>query len=442
MCAVHAALALAMMRWSAVATVHAWMTLAAGIYLALSSPRPIQLAYFGGYVLGAEVLWRMADARVFWEMGKYTLIAALGVAILRHPPRRSSAFPLSFALAFVPACLLTLDRLPLAEAREQISFNLSGPIALAVSAAFFLRLRLSSSDVRTILQSFLVPVIGIWTVIVTSIATADELVFTNESNSSLSGGYGPNQVSTVLGFAALAALSMAVFLLSRHQLLARAGFFALSLLLGMQSALTFSRSGLYLCVLSLAVASLLSLRNRDTRRVLATSALAVYVLARVVILPQLNTFTGGTLSARFAQAGTTGRDEIMKADLRIWMAHPIFGVGPGMAVFERELLNKVAAHSEVTRALAEHGVLGLLAMGYLAIEISQRIFGIGSERLRFVAAAFVAFGLLLMVSNAMRIALSSYTVAFVFGTFADETKRRTTRRKLPVVLRHRIAQPL
>jgi hypothetical protein len=336
---------------------------------------------------------------------------------------------------------MTLMNMPLGAARGQISFNLSGPLALAVCAAFFLRMRVTSVDLRAVLLTYLVPLLGISAIIVTSIVRADELVFTHESNSSLSGGYGPNQVSSVLGFGCIASLALAVALLPPREKTSRLFFFLLAMLLGAQSALTFSRSGIYLAALSLGIAAIVSFHHRETRRIVVVSALGTYVIVRFLILPQLDAFTNGTLSERFGESGFTGRDLLMRSDVAVWQAHPILGVGPGRAVDARaDFFKRVAAHSEFTRALAEHGILGLLALLYLGIEISKNIIRINESRTRFIVAALAAFGLLFMASNAMRIVLCSVVLGISFGTFTSTIKRHPFRRKLPFRTRPRIAQ--
>ena len=61
---------------------------------------------------------------------------------------------------------------------------------------------------------------------------------------------------------------------------------------------------------------------------------------------------------------TTGREDIARADLEVWFDNPVLGVGPGVAKEYRAATfgRAAAAHTEFTRLLAEHGILGLVAL--------------------------------------------------------------------------------
>src|SRR5262245_26184956 len=75
--AAHVPLALAMDRDpQRVATPHAWLTLAAGVWVALSG-RIDRVAVLVGYMVGAEVLWRMTDAQTPWEYAKYAAVVVM-----------------------------------------------------------------------------------------------------------------------------------------------------------------------------------------------------------------------------------------------------------------------------------------------------------------------------------------------------------------------------
>ena len=83
--------------------------------------------------------------------------------------------------------------------------------------------------------------------------------------------------------------------------------------------------------------------------------------------------TDGAISKRYGIAGgtygerlvldLTGRAQIYKIDLDIFSDYLLTGCGPGQANNLREIYGYgkvVAAHTEFSRMLAEHGILGLL----------------------------------------------------------------------------------
>ena len=58
----------------------------------------------------------------------------------------------------------------------------------------------------------------------------------------------------------------------------------------------------------------------------------------------------------------------MYADLFIFVNNPIFGVGPGIGYYERlnhGLSQRVSAHTEYSRLLAEHGIAGIFVLLFI-----------------------------------------------------------------------------
>jgi hypothetical protein len=397
----HVVLALLMKSMPPIATLHALGVLAAGLYLAATRP-PRQVAWAAAYIAGAEVLWRMTNAAPVWEFGKYATILVFTVSLLRQREAARPILPLLYFVLLMPSAVLTMFDLPFEDARRQISFNLSGPLAVSLALVFFSRLSLTRVEVRRLFLCIIAPAISIATLATVGIVTAAHLEFTTESNVATSGGFGPVQVSAVLGLGALLSLLGAVDRGSGAA--SRAVLLACALGLAVQSSLTFSRAGLFNAAGAAAAALFYLLRDAHSR-VQAVALVSLFVLAAgLVALPRLDDLTGGKLSERFSDAHLTGRDEIAQADLRVWKDHPVVGVGPGGAKRYR-LLPKgpVAAHTEVTRALAEHGLFGLGSLVVLAVISVQNIRRAGTLAAKSIAAAALAWSLLFTLGDALRI---------------------------------------
>jgi hypothetical protein len=103
---------------------------------------------------------------------------------------------------------------------------------------------------------------------------------------------------------------------------------------------------------------------------------------------------------------------------------------------------QAAAHCELTRSLAEHGVFGLVAITYLVISVARQVLRIHSSQIKLVVSSLAAFGILFMASNAMRIVLCSFVLGITFAVFTDASTRHFTRRKLPLGFRSRVTQPV
>ncbi|MGE0887127.1 MAG: O-antigen ligase family protein [Blastocatellales bacterium] len=403
-----AGLALLMRQSSAVATVHAWATLAVGAYFALSGVRLERVAYVAAYITGAEVLWRMTNAGAFWEFGKYAVSAIFLLALLRAGLLRGPIPAIIYFALMLPSLILPLININTGEMRDQISFNLSGPFALMVCVWFFSHLKLTLAQLRWLFVSLIAPTIGIAAISIFSTFTS-KLAFSTESNFATSGGFGPNQVSAALGLGAMLA---ALYLMLRgvRKLSERALMIACVLVFSIQSALTLSRGGLYCAAGGLLLAAMYLIRDPRTRTKLILASVASFLLVNFIILPQLSDFTGGALVRRFQDVGMTGRDKIMMADMQTWADNPVFGVGPGQSkIYHKQFFRASAAHTEFSRMLAEHGIFGLIALVLMGVIFIRHLRQARTREAKALVSAVSIWGLLYMFTAAMRVVAPSFT---------------------------------
>jgi O-antigen ligase len=412
----HMPLAL-LMRWVPVwATIHALLILGLGLYFALRDRTPLRFIYLTGYIMAAEVLWRMTRAAVFWEYGKYLLVLLFLVVILRYRIR-PHALPIFYFVPLLPSILLTLTELPWSEARGEISFNLAGHLTLMIAAFFFHQVRFRRSELRRLLLSALLPLIGISFLVLVTLLLS-EVDFFPSSNIGTSGGFGPNQISAVLG---LGALLCWLFTITAPKL-GRFEWLVMALGLGLllQAILTFSRGGVFNVLVAAPLATIFLTWGRiRTSRIAIIGLLGVGFLAYVA-LPGLNAYTGGSLQTRFQDLNLTGRDLIWQADLQTWQENPLTGVGPGLAKGYRQTLlgEAFAAHTEYSRLLAEHGMLGLWAMIILAFIFARAVASAESNFERGLVVAMTLWALAEMTHSAMRIVAIPYLIALTFARMA------------------------
>ena len=129
-------------------------------------------------------------------------------------------------------------------------------------------------------------------------------------------------------------------------------------------------------------------------------------------LPWLQDFTGGKFLERIRDTDLTGRDALMERDLELWSANAFLGVGPGRSkLTDAETGNFSLAHTEFTRLIAEHGVLGALAFLLLLGMSCRAVTRARGGVPRGLAAGLQAWALLFMIHSAMRLAAPS----FLFG---------------------------
>lgn len=426
--ALHVPLAMAMEFSPWFSAVHAVLALLFGLRAAVLG-RASQVMYTIAYIASTEVLWRMSRAPIFWEYAKYAIILIVFVAIVvdggrTGGPRRIRAVrPVMLLIVLLPAVVITILDVGPAEARDPISFNLSGQLAI-VMLALYLWGRVV--DYETAIRTFLAimaPVTGIAGLAVYYIVTGlDTLTFFDASNWATSGSFGPNQVSNMLGLGALAGVIL--FILMPRARGARLFILFLSAVMLVQGLLTFSRGGVYSLVLALAVFGF-HLLNAPRARGRFLLLLTLFSVALVVgIYPALDDFTDGIFSQRFSDLDTTGRLEVAEADVQAFVEQPLLGVGVGQSdrYHEAYLGYEVSSHTEYTRLLAEHGLFGVLFLLILASMLLNRYLANRPGLDRAIMAALTVWGISVMAHTAMRLAVIPLALALGFVTWQLEQK--------------------
>lgn len=365
---------LAAKRLPVVASAHAGFALLAAAWCTAIGRDRLWALFACGAVGGAGVFWRMHSVPLPWEAGKYAALACVIALWLRGRSRAPAALPMLYLLLLLPSALLTADELGWGELRRALSFNLSGPLLLAATAILMARDR---PDVRMAcmmlfgLYSGTLLVLG--TVAGTWLSGADITYQTAESSFLASAGYGPNQVSTMLGLGFVLSLMGPLMGILKTTAGRIASVVLAMVFLGFALA-TLSRGGVYSGVIALGVFCVFGLPRSRTSVAAIVGLVVIGVVAMQFVVPAVENATGGFLSKRYAEAGATGREKLALDDLEGFIEHPVLGRGPGMSAKRRG----VAAHSEMTRMLGEHGILGalsllaLLAMGWMAVTRSPR----------------------------------------------------------------------
>ncbi len=407
----HGPLGVAFRQFEGISRWHALGVLALGVWWATAGRRPALAIYTACYITGAEVLWRMTGTNLFWEFGKYATCLILILVLLRLPSHRTMSWgALLYFLLLLPSAFLTLQHLGPTMTRDALSFNLSGPLTLAVAVLTFSSIRAAAIDLKWLVLSLLSPIVGVTAICTFTTLTAGQITFYAESNFVTSGGFGPNQVSAVLGLGALLALLVA---LQSTQGLVRWAFLGITLGILVQGVLTFSRGGVINALICTGILGVHLIGQPRVRATFLAVLVAFALLGTTVILPRLNQWTGGALEERYSSTSLGLRQSMAEEELHLFREHPMLGVGPGMAKYYRVgmLGFEVAAHTEFTRLLSEHGILGGLALAVL-IGLAARAYLIAPTALQKAwVAALTAWTFAEMSHSAMRIA----AISVLFG---------------------------
>ena len=151
-----------------------------------------------------------------------------------------------------------------------------------------------------------------------------------------------------------------------------------------------------------------------------------YNLNRLIIFMSIGFFvtwlytsnqTSGLIDKRYAnkdgagrvkESQLTGREEIWNSEIDDFLDNPIFGIGVAKALEVRELKSGgqiIASHSEISRTLAEHGTMGILA---LLIVLFTPIFLFFDNKQHIYMFSFLLFWLLTINHAAMRLAAPAF----------------------------------
>lgn len=389
-----------------------------GFDIALNANTNNRAAKWAAYWVGLEIILRMTGGNIVWEAGKYgamlfLIIGLLSENIVRPWPKRYFVY---FSL-LIPS-LLVVDFPDFGIAREEISFNLSGPLLLTISAIYFYRRKVDGNGLVEIFRSAALPLVSLIVYLFIVTPNLENIEFGTESNFQASGGFGPNQVSTMIG---LAIFLIIIGLYYRSFVLKSLSIDVIFLILfAVRGFATFSRGGMLGSLIAgiiLVGYSAISTR-RSSILVSVFSFLLLVGTIGALVWNFVNNKTEGRLKYRYEGRNyltgkekdiTTGRTEIMAAELNYFYQNPILGIGPGMGTLlvTNSAGNPAHSHSEYTRLLAEHGMLGVIALVLLIVSPLIYILKLPREHRPLPTAIFV-FVLFILAHSAMRLAVPGF----------------------------------
>ena len=172
-----------------------------GTYLILIYPDPkghLPILY-SCYIMGVEVLLRMGRSTLFWEFGKYAIIYFIFLGIIRKSKEININVSILFYFLLLSLSIILVPFNSFSQWRQDIAFNLSGPAILMVSSIYFFNTRINRKELLNILSFSIYPIISMSVFVYLKMPDIHSYNFLPYSNPITSGGYGPNQVSTIFG---------------------------------------------------------------------------------------------------------------------------------------------------------------------------------------------------------------------------------------------------
>ncbi len=152
------------------------------------------------YVVGSEVLLRMTGGNIAHEIAKYEVIYFLILGMFFSGVSKNSILYLFFILLLLPGVYIGANVLGYeVDVRKTILFNILGEVCLFFSALYCYQRKVTLLQIEYIIKALALPLVSIISYLFLYTPSIKDVVTGTQSNFETSGGFGPNQVSTILG---------------------------------------------------------------------------------------------------------------------------------------------------------------------------------------------------------------------------------------------------
>jgi len=374
-----------------------------------------EAALWTAYLIGSEVFLRMTNGLFFYELNKYLVIIFLIVGLIVEK-RKHNIPPIYIVYLLLLLVGIAFTNVPyFVSLRKVIAFNLSGPVVLGVAAIYFYRRRYTRAQVFNILYYLTLPVFSMVAYMYFKTPNLAEIKFGGVANSVTSGGFGPNQVATILGFAVFI---VATFLYLKERL---TGFLILDVLVlvyfAFRGLLTFSRGGMIAAGTALIIFAIVIISGGKNR--IFNFFKYTIILSFIVFGVWLYTsnVTGGMIENRYANKNargiekkdiSAGRLKLFQAQLEAFYSHPFIGIGVGGTKYYNDSnIKGVTSHDEIGRLISEHGLIGIFLLILLLVVPLPHILSQNYYARAFLIS-FYLFWFLTINHSAMRIAFPGW----------------------------------
>jgi hypothetical protein len=386
------------------------------VYIVKKQNRQNEVLLVAAYISGAEVFLRTTDGVIVYEFCKYAVMIVIAFGMFFSGFSKNAIPYWIYLLLLIPSVVIATFVLNSSvEDRKIISFVISGPACLGVSALYAYQRKVSYDQMHNILLAVGLPIISLTTYLVLYNPSVRDVITGTDSSAATSGGFGPNQVSTALG--------LGIFVFVCRAILQSSSFktvilnLAIAAIITFRGVVTFSRGGIYTAIvmISLLLFGLYVKFNANGKIKLSYFIVGLFTISSLIWVYSLsqtngmigNRYSNKDASGRLKESKFTGREELAASELNAFYSSPIFGVGVGksMEIRKQETGIDAASHNEISRLLAEHGSLGILIL--LILFITPVILHFDNKE-NFFMYPILFFWLLTINHAAMRIAAPAF----------------------------------
>jgi hypothetical protein len=373
------------------------------------------------YVVGSEVFLRMTEGNPNHEFSKYSVIVFILLGMFYSGFSKNAVPYWVFLITLLPGVFIATQELSLQSEsiRKSIFFNISGPVCLGIASIYCYNRKITMEQMNRILLYMALPIISctIYLFFYSTYNVKINLTGTG-SNTDLSGGFGPNQVATVLGIGMFVFFSRFLFF-SKNYFYVAINLF-ITFLIGYRGLLTFSRGGMITgLVMIVALLVVIYRYSKKERRLSIIKSVSLLAIIFSLLWGLTQSQTGGLIGKRYAnqdalgrtkKSNLTGREDLAAGEIQMFIDNPVWGVGvaKGTEIRSEKAGYLVASHDELTRMLAEHGLFGIF--GLLLLIITPIILYADNKQ-HIYMFCFLIFWFLTINHAAMRTASPSFIYA-------------------------------
>ncbi len=411
----------------------------APLYIIKNQNKNQEALMAAAYVVGSEVFLRMTGGNPLYEISKYEVMIFIFIGMYFSGFSKSATPYWVFIILLIPGVVLSTFVLNFdTDIKNAIAFNISGPACLAVSSLYTYKRKILIDQMNSILLCIGLPIVSCMTYLSFYTPNIRDTITSTQSNFETSGGFGPNQVATVLG------LGMFIFF-SRIILESKTKFMVIlnliiALNISYRGIITFSRGGMitgFLMIILLLF--FLYTKSNFTGRTKLNYLIVLLAIAMIATWTYTSFQTRGLIDKRYAnqdasgrvkESKFTGREEVALGEIDAFLDNPIFGVGVGKGVevrFEKTGVSTLS-HDEITRMLAEHGTLGIFG---LLILFFTPLFLYIDNKFNMYLLCFVAFWFFTINHAAMRTAAPAFVYSLsLFNVYLVATPKKEDARQV------------
>lgn len=417
---IHALIALAVFILPFLSKIYAFLIPVVGFYFVyVTKNKNNEVLLVAAYLVGVEVFLRMTGGNFNNEFVKVNVIFFMLLGIIYSNFSPSAFVYWLFLILLIPGILVTSTVTDFStDIKKVLVFNLSGPVCLAICAIYMFKRKILFADLQSIVVLMGLPIVTTVVYLFLYNPSVRDVVTGTQSNFATSGGFGPNQVSTILGLGMFVFFTQLVLFSKSKKLMIINS--VLLIFISYRGIVTFSRGGVITG--AVMIAGLLFLlyyysNGKGKSKFILVFIVTGFMAAGIWTYSSLQ--TGGLINKRYANEDAAGRikkdrlggrEEIMSSELKVFIDNPILGAGAGMGKkIRKETLGiEVASHNEISRMLSEHGLFGIF--GILLLVITPFVLYL-NNRQHLYFLSFYVFWLLTINHAAMRIAAPAFVYA-------------------------------